>query len=64
MKIELQDMLDELEKLASKMDVPDYRRRSPGWMNRNLAVRNKDSEHYPRAQELIKELLSNGVANG
>jgi hypothetical protein len=64
LKKELAEMLDELESLTRKMDVPPFKVRNVAWLNRNLAVRNKDAEEYPRAKELIKELLSNGVANG
>ncbi len=64
MKAELAAKLDELETLAKKMDVPEYRVRSVGWMNRNLAIRNKDDKGFERATELIRELLKNGVSNG
>lgn len=63
MKKELQEKLDRLESLTRKMDVPSGRRRNPGWLNRNLCVRNLTHKDYEIVMELVKELLSNGVTH-
>ena len=64
MKAELVEKLDELEKLVKRMDVPEFKVRNVGWLNRNLAIRNKDAKGFERANELIVELLKNGISNG
>lgn len=62
MKAEHAELLQELERLTSKMDVPTYRRRNVRWLERNLALRNADRPEFQRAKEIIGELLQNGIA--
>ena len=55
-------MLDELERITAKLDVPFYRRRNVRWLERNLAIRNSGKPGFDRAMEIIGELLQHGVA--
>jgi hypothetical protein len=61
LKAELADLLDELEQITRKLDVPLYRRRNVRWLERNLAIRNSGKPGFDRALEIIGELLQNGV---
>ena len=54
------DLLDKLGKLTASMDVPEFRRRSPYWLSRNMKVRNSDHSNYSEANEVIKVLLKRG----
>jgi len=62
LKSELAAMLDELERITAKLDVPFYRRRNVRWLERNLAIRNSGKPGFDRAMEIIGELLQHGVA--
>ena len=61
MKPEIEAKLEELHRLTSKMDVPGTRQTSIHWLARNLAVRNSNHPNFPRAMELVTELLKIGV---
>ena len=61
MKKEFEAMVAELEKLTSKMDVPEFRRRNAAWLSRNMAARNANHPNYPRAREIVVTLISNGI---
>jgi hypothetical protein len=54
-------MLNELEKLTGKMDVPSFRTRSVSWLGKNLAKRNQSHPNFARAMQLIETLRANGV---
>jgi len=58
---EVTDMLDELEKLTTQMDVPEFRRRKVAWLSRNLVIRNSNHPNYEEAMTLIKSLIKQGV---
>jgi hypothetical protein len=60
-KPEIEAKLEELHRLTSKMDVPVTRRTSVHWLARNLAIRNSGHPNFPRAMELVKELIRIGV---
>lgn len=62
MKPELEAMIEELERITKKMDVPPYRRTNVRWLERNLAIRNAGKPEFDRAMQIIGELLQNGVA--
>lgn len=61
MKDEVRDMLLELERALNGMDVPQYRKNNPKWLNKNLGIRNKDHPNFSKAQELIKKLVKLGL---
>jgi len=63
MKKELQDKLNRLGSLIKKMDVPKFKRTNPGWLSRNLAIRNSTHPLFEETIQLIKELISNGVTH-
>lgn len=57
-----QTKLAEIEKLISKMDLPSYRKTvkhndDARWLKNNLHVKNKDHKNYPRAMELLNEIV-------
>jgi len=60
-RAELVQKLDDLEDLVENMDVPEFKRRSVRWLDKNLGVRNTSHPDYEKAKGLIKELLSHGV---
>jgi len=59
---ELVALKAELVSITKKMDLPDFRRKNPRWLVRNMVVRNAEHPQYGRAQEIAKELLRRGVA--
>jgi hypothetical protein len=60
-KPEIQEKIDELRCLTSKMDVPETRRASIHWLARNLTIRNSNHPDFPLAMQLVKELLAKGI---
>jgi len=54
-------MLDDLEKITRKMDVPSFRRRSVKWLERHLYFRNVGHPRYTEAKALIQSLLKKGA---
>ena len=56
-------LLERLEELTKKMDVPVFRRRKPFWLLRNLSIRNKDHPNFPEAVDIAKILAKKGVRN-
>lgn len=54
-------MLDKLELLTKQMDIPEFRRRSPLWLSRNMAIRNSNHPNFQEAKELISILLRKNV---
>lgn len=63
MNFNKEPLLDELETVVKAMEVPEFRRRNPGWLSKNLKVRNEEHPAFPKAQQLIRTLLQNGVAS-
>ena len=61
MNAEVASLLDDLEKITKKMDVPEFRRRKVGWLSKNLGERNVTHPQYEEAKELIAELMKQGV---
>ena len=54
------DMLEELEVLTRKMEVPDYRRTDYRWLSKNLAARNSAKTGFDEAMVIIRELVRMG----
>lgn len=50
-----------LKTLLKGMDIPEYRRQDPSWLNRNIQVRNKEHPNYTAALQEIKFLLRSGA---
>ena len=63
-RVLIQELLDNLEKLVSGMDIPQYKKRSVSWLNKNLSIRNKTHKNYDQAMKVTEELLSRGVSHG
>jgi len=61
MNTEVTTMLDELEKIVKKMDVPDFRCRKVAWLSKNLSVKNANHPKYDEAMALVKSLAKQGV---
>lgn len=53
-------LVDELTELLGTMDIPEMRRRitpeNMKWLNRNLAINNRDHQGLARALEITKKL--------
>jgi len=49
----MKELLDLLEKLASEMDIPKFRRRDARWILRNARIRSTNLDH-PKFKQLIK----------
>ena len=61
MNTEVTTMLDELEKLTTKMEVPEFRRRKVAWLKRNLMIRNANHPKYEETMALVESLIKQGV---
>lgn len=61
MNTEVSNMLDKLEKIVKKMNIPEFRCRKVAWLSKNLMVKNANHPKYEEAMELIKSLLKQGV---
>ena len=62
MSTEYQQKLSEVEKLISKMDLPDYRKKvkhndDARWLKNNLALRNKDNKNYTKVMEILETIV-------
>lgn len=55
------DLKRELEKLTKLMDVPCYRYSNTKWLAKNLEKRNANHANYPKAKQLIDELVKLGA---
>jgi len=56
------EMLDKLEIMLKGMDVPDHKRRNPGWLSKNLFHRNSEHPNFHKVQDIVSQLLSKGIA--
>ena len=45
---------NELEKIATAMEIPPFRRRDAGWILRNAAIENSNSKNLPKLLKLAK----------
>ena len=61
MNAEIVGMLDDLENITKKMEIPSFRRRSVKWLERHLYFRNVSHPRYEEAKALIKLLLKKGA---
>jgi hypothetical protein len=61
MKDSTKELLNQLRKATSGMDVPDFRREDPKWLSKHISDRNKDHPNFSKAYELIKELVRMGL---
>jgi hypothetical protein len=57
----IQEKINRLGNLTSKMDIPASRHTSIDWLSRNLSVRNSNHENFKEAIELVKQLKKLGV---
>jgi signal recognition particle subunit SEC65 len=56
-------ILDELEKLASFLDIPFARRRDYRWIMRNVAINNTDNKNIKKVITIC-QLLMKDETNG
>lgn len=63
-KTQLRELLQQLEKLVKRMDIPVYRRNNVCWLKRNLRVKNSSHPHFESVMKIVEELLSYGVGHG
>lgn len=56
-KKEIIAIYNELEKIATTMDIPTFRRRDAGWILRNAAIENPDSKNLPKLIRLAKIIV-------
>lgn len=54
-------LLDELEKLASFMDIPFARRRDYRWIMRNVAINNTDDKKVKKIITICQLLMKDEV---
>jgi len=47
----------ELQGILKTMDVPEMRKKDYRWLNRNLGIQNGSNPQFPKAMDLIKNLL-------
>lgn len=52
---------EELQSILKTMDIPLFRLNNLHWLNRNIQINNGDHPDLKLAQQLIKNLLKNGV---
>jgi len=52
---------EKLSRLTLTMEIPQFRRTSVGWLNKNMKVRNAEHKNFNEAQTIIKELIRRGV---
>ena len=62
MSSEYQQKLKEIEKLISKMELPDYRKSvkhndDARWLKNNLKVRNSEHKNYSKVIEILDTLV-------
>lgn len=53
-KKEIIAIYNELEKIATTMEIPPFRRRDAGWILRNAAIENPNSKNLPKLIRLAK----------
>lgn len=53
-KKEIIAIYNELEKIATTMDIPPARRRDAGWILRNAAIENPDSKNLQKLMRLAR----------
>lgn len=58
---EKKELLKQLVKLVSPMNIPVFRRESPYWLSKNLGIYNSEHKNYNQAMDVIKHLLKMGV---
>lgn len=58
---EIIEQFKELRHLVKDMDVPDFRKGDPHWLNKNLGARNSKHTNYKSAMETIEALLKSGA---
>lgn len=58
---EKEDLLRQLVKLVSSMNVPTFRRESPFWLKKNMKQFNCSHKNYNKAMEICEKLLKMGV---
>lgn len=63
-KTQLRELLQQLETLVKKMDVPVYRRNNVCWLKRHLGVKNSSHPYFMSVMKIVEELLSHGVGHG
>ena len=60
-KASKEELMKEMTKLVSKMDVPSFRKEDPFWLNRNLSIRNANHPNFDKAMKVISQLVKMGV---
>ena len=53
-KKEIIAIYNELEKIATTMEIPPFRRRDAGWILRNAAIENSNSKNLPKLIKLAR----------
>ena len=53
-KKEIIAIYNELEKIATTMEIPPFRRRDANWILRNAAIENSNSKNLPKLIRLAK----------
>lgn len=53
----------ELRKTVKGMEIPSFRIRDLHWLNKNLGKRNANHPEFNKAMGLIRQLMTQGVAN-
>ena len=53
-KKEIIAIYNELEKIATTMEIPLFRRRDAGWILRNAAIENSNSKNLPKLIKLAR----------
>ena len=56
-----EEMVKQVKARTCKMDVPEFRRTSIGWLERNLGIRNASHPAFIEVMEMVKELRRRGV---
>jgi hypothetical protein len=54
-------MINEVEYLVRKMDVPFNKKRNMRWLQDHLAERNQQHPDFEKVMQLVKTLISNGI---
>jgi len=56
-----EQLVNRLANLTSKMDVPEFRKTSIRWLQRNLAIRNSNHKFFKEANEIVDTLARKGI---
>jgi hypothetical protein len=55
--MDLENKLDQIEIITTKMDIPILRRRDVRWLIRNVGVRNSDHPDFLKLIDLLKQAI-------